>query len=245
MTVQKLKSFLDEKNIRYVSVKHSNAYTAQEVAATSHVSGREFAKTVIINREGKLIMCVLPASYKVDFGQLKANLGSENIALAGEAEFKKADPGSLSGDEVKEQLLKSGLWPFIKQRPYGIIASPEKKPRAIFVSTFDTAPLAPDVNFVLDGKMSTFQTGIDALAKLTDGEVFLGVNENSPFAKVKNATVRQFTGPHPAGNVGVQIHHISPVIRGEVVWTVNVHDVLFIGRLFETGKVDFRGLLRW
>ncbi|MFW5822366.1 MAG: Na(+)-translocating NADH-quinone reductase subunit A [Tangfeifania sp.] len=158
---------------------------------------------------------------------------------AGEAEFKKADPNSLSGDEVKEQLLKSGLWPFIKQRPYGIIASPEKKPRAVFVSTFDTAPLAPDVNYVFEGKMQTFQTGIDALAKLTEGEVFLGVNENSPFAKVKNVSTRQFSGPHPAGNVGVQIHHISPIIRGEVVWTVNVHDVLFIGRLFETGKVDF------
>lgn len=162
---------------------------------------------------------------------------------AGEADFKKADPNSLSGDEVKDQLLKSGLWPFIKQRPYGIIASPEKKPRAIFVSTFDTAPLAPDVNYVLDGKMSTFQTGIDALAKLTEGEVFLGLNENSPFAKVKNVSTRQFSGPHPAGNVGVQIHHISPIIRGEVVWTVNVHDVLFIGRLFETGKVDFSRVL--
>lgn len=88
MTVQKLKNFLDEKNIKYVSVKHSNAYTAQEVAATTHVSGKEFAKTVIINRDGKQIMCVLPASYKVDFGQLKANLGSDNISLASEAEFK-------------------------------------------------------------------------------------------------------------------------------------------------------------
>ena len=162
---------------------------------------------------------------------------------AGEAEFKKADPGSLSGDEVKEQLLKSGMWPFIKQRPYGIIASPEKKPRAIFVSTFDTAPLAPDFNFVVEGKMKTFQTGIDALAKLSEGEVFLGVNENSPFAHVKNATIRQVSGPHPAGNVGVQIHHISPIIRGEVVWTVNLQDVLSIGRLFETGKVDFSRLM--
>jgi Na+-transporting NADH:ubiquinone oxidoreductase subunit A len=158
---------------------------------------------------------------------------------AGAADFKKADPNSLSGDEVKEQLLKSGLWPLIRQRPYGIVASPGKKPRAIFVSTFDTAPLAPDYNYVLDGKMKTFQTGIDALKKLTEGDVFLGMNENSSFSGVKNATIRQFSGPHPAGNVGVQIHHISPVIRGEVVWTVGVQDVLFIGRLFETGKVDF------
>lgn len=92
MTVQKLKSFLDENNIKYVSVKHSNAYTAQEVAATAHVSGKEFAKTVIINRDGKQVMCVLPASYRVDFGQLKANLGSDNIELASEDEFKNSFP---------------------------------------------------------------------------------------------------------------------------------------------------------
>lgn len=92
MTVQKLKNFLDENKIKYVTVKHSNAYTAQEVAATAHVSGKEFAKTVIINREGRLIMCVLPASYKVDFGQLKANLESDNVALASEAEFNHHFP---------------------------------------------------------------------------------------------------------------------------------------------------------
>ncbi len=88
MTVKKLKNFLDENNIKYVTVRHSNAYTAQEVAATAHVSGKEFAKTVIINRDGELVMCVLPASYRVDFEQLKENLGTNNISLANEAEFK-------------------------------------------------------------------------------------------------------------------------------------------------------------
>lgn len=88
MTVQKLKKFLDENQIKYVSVRHSNAYTAQEVAATSHVSGKEFAKTVIISMDGNLVMCVLPASYIVDFDQLKEGLGTNNIALANEAEFK-------------------------------------------------------------------------------------------------------------------------------------------------------------
>ncbi len=158
---------------------------------------------------------------------------------AGAAEFIKADPKSLSGDEVKEQLLKSGMWPFIKQRPYGIIASPEKKPRAIFISTFDTAPLAADIDFLMQDQLDTFQTGVDALTKLTEGDVFLGVKKDSPFSKTKNVKIQQFSGPHPAGNVGVQIHHISPIIKGEVVWTVNVQDVLFIGRLFESGKVDF------
>ncbi|MCG6186461.1 Na(+)-translocating NADH-quinone reductase subunit A [Maribellus maritimus] len=162
---------------------------------------------------------------------------------AGSVEFKKTDPNSLSGDEIKEQLLKSGLWPFIKRRPYGIVASPDDKPLAIFISTFDTAPLAPDYNFVLDGQMDTFQTGINALKKLTDGNVYLGVNENSAFTSVKNVGINQFSGPHPAGNVGIQIHHTKPINKGEVVWTVNVQDVLFIGRLFESGKVDFSRII--
>jgi Na+-transporting NADH:ubiquinone oxidoreductase subunit A len=157
----------------------------------------------------------------------------------GSAAFLKADPASLTGDQVKEQLLKSGLWPFIRQRPYGIIASPGTKPKAIFISTFDTAPLAPDANFVTEGQLNTFQTGIDALSKLTDGDVFLGINENSPFAAVKNVKHKSFSGPHPAGNVGVQIHHIAPLTKGDLVWTIHVQDVLYIGRLFETGKVDF------
>lgn len=163
----------------------------------------------------------------------------ETDAGVGSAEFTKTNPGSLSAEEVKQQMLKSGMWPFIKRRPYGIVASPDEKPKAIFVSTFDTAPLAPDYNFIMEGQLSTFQTGIDALAKLTNGKIFLGISNKSVFGNIKNAEIRQFNGPHPAGNAGVQIHHISPVNKGEVVWTINPQDVLFIGRLFETGKVDF------
>ena len=158
---------------------------------------------------------------------------------AGSVEFTKADPTSLSGEEIKEQLLKSGLWPFIKRRPYGVIASPDEKPNSIYISTFDTAPLAPDYGFVIGSEMDTFQTGINALAKLTDGKVNLGVNENSAFSSVKNVEINSFAGPHPAGNVGIQIHHTAPLNKGDIVWTINVQDVLFIGRLFETGKVDF------
>ncbi len=163
----------------------------------------------------------------------------ETDEKAGSVEFTKADPTSLSGEEIKEQLLKSGLWPFIKRRPYGVIASPDEKPNSIYISTFDTAPLAPDYSFVIKSEMNTFQTGINALAKLTDGKVNLGVNENSAFSSVKNVEINSFAGPHPAGNVGIQIHHTAPLNKGDIVWTINVQDVLFIGRLFETGKVDF------
>jgi Na+-transporting NADH:ubiquinone oxidoreductase subunit A len=167
----------------------------------------------------------------------------ETDVKAGSAEFIKADPNSLSGDEIKDQLLKSGLWPFIKRRPYGVIASPNEKPISIYISTFDTAPLAPDYNFVLKGQMGSFQTGINALAKLTSGKVVLGVNPNSTFTSVKNVVINTFDGPHPAGNVGIQIHNTNPINKGDVVWTVNVQDVLFIGRLFETGKVDFTKII--
>ncbi len=163
----------------------------------------------------------------------------ETSESAGSVEFTKADPSGLSGEEVKEQILKSGLWPFIKKRPYGVIANPEEKPKAIYISTFDTAPVAPDYNFVMESQMATFQTGVNALAKLTEGKVNLGVSEGSAFTGIKGVEVNSFEGPHPAGNVGIQIANTNPINKGEVVWTINVQDVLFIGRLFETGKVDF------
>lgn len=163
----------------------------------------------------------------------------ETNEKAGSCEFKKADPSSLSSEEVKEQILKSGLWPFIKKRPYGIIASPSEQAKAIYISTFDTSPLAPDYDFVLEGQMETFQTGVNALAKLTDGKVNLGVKADSAFTGVKNVDITTFEGPHPAGNVGIQIANTNPLNKGDIVWTINVQDVLFIGRLFETGKVDF------
>ncbi|KAF0235930.1 MAG: Na+-transporting NADHubiquinone oxidoreductase subunit [Prolixibacteraceae bacterium] len=167
----------------------------------------------------------------------------ETDSKAGSVEFAKADPASLSGEAIRQELLKSGLWPFIKRRPYGIIASPADKPISIYISTFDTSPLAPDYSFVLKGRMDTFQTGVNALAKLTTGKVYLGVNNESPFSAIKNVVVNQFDGPHPAGNVGIQIHNTNPINKGDVVWTVNVQDVLIIGRLFETGKVDFTKII--
>ncbi|MFZ5429574.1 MAG: Na(+)-translocating NADH-quinone reductase subunit A [Bacteroidota bacterium] len=160
----------------------------------------------------------------------------------GSVDFGKSDPQTMDEARVRELLLKSGMWPLIKRRPYGIVARPDEKPRDIFISGFDTAPLAPDYGFILKGQEKQFQAGINALAKLTSGKVWLGLpasGENKVFSQVKNVEINYFDGPHPAGNVGVQIHHIKPVNKGEVVWTVNPQDVAIIGKLFETGKVDF------
>ncbi len=159
----------------------------------------------------------------------------------GSVDFGKADPLQLDGAAVKELLLKSGMWPFIRRRPYGTIARTSDIPKSIFVSCFDTAPLAPDYTFVLKGEAAAFQTGINALSKLTAGKVHLGISEEGKafFEGIKNAEITLYSGPHPAGNVGVHIHHTDPVNKGEVVWTINPQDLLFLGRFFLTGKVDF------
>ncbi len=157
-------------------------------------------------------------------------------------EFAKTDPKNLSREEIKEKLKISGLWPFLKQRPYGTVAKHESTPLHIFISGFDSAPLAPDYEFILKGQASTFQTGINALAKLTDGKVHVGIRpeqSNGFFSGIKNIEITQFDGPHPAGNVGIQIHHVSPINKGDIIWTISPQEIIYIGRLFETGKIDF------
>jgi Na+-transporting NADH:ubiquinone oxidoreductase subunit A len=150
------------------------------------------------------------------------------------------DLGSMSGEQVKEKMLASGLWPFVRQRPLDVVADPTKEPKAIFISAFDSSPLAPDFDFVLHGKSEEFQTGLDAITKLTSGTVHLTLNGKAPadatFTGAKGVQINKISGKHPAGNVGTQIHHIDPVNKGEFVWTLNAQDVAIIGRYFMTGK---------
>lgn len=152
--------------------------------------------------------------------------------------FDKSDLSAMTADDVIAKLQQAGLWPYIKQRPYDVIANPEKKPKAIFVSSFDTAPLAPNNDYVMNSQMADFQTGIDALAKIAKIHLGIRAEKKSPFQQVKNAEITAYEGPHPAGNVGVQINHVDPVNKGEVVWTVNPQDILFIGRFFNKNVVD-------
>lgn len=161
-------------------------------------------------------------------------------------EFGSSDPKKLSADEIKNLLLKSGLWAFIKQRPYGTLAKPDQTPKNIFISGFNSAPLAPDYEFIFKGQEAAIQTGIDALAKLTSGKVYLGIRpeqSNGVFSGLKNVEINQFSGPHPAGNVGVQIHRISPINKGETVWTISPQALVYIGKLFLTGKLDFSKII--
>ena len=156
--------------------------------------------------------------------------------------FKQGNPADMSKEEVLDNMLKSGVWPFIRQRPYDIVANPMDTPKAIHVTAFDSAPLAPDYGFVAHGQGAVLQTGLDALAKLTSGIVHLNItgnaNADEAFTAAKNVQINKISGPHPAGNVGIQMHHIDPVNKGEVVWVLNALDVLTIGKLFKEGKFD-------
>ena len=131
-------------------------------------------------------------------------------------EFGKKSVAALDGAAVKEMLLNAGLFAFIRQRPYDVVADPTVAPRAIFVSAFDTNPLAPEFELALSGEEANFQTGLDALAKIAKTYLSISVNQKSPaLTQAKNVEVTVFDGPHPAGNVGVQINHIAPVNKGE------------------------------
>ena len=148
----------------------------------------------------------------------------------------------MSASDIRNLLLKSGLWPAFIQRPYGILADPTVTPKAIFVSAFNTAPLAAVPEFAFKDEMADIQTGINAVYKLTKGGVHFSLNADNysatPLHKIENVMQHTFTGKHPAGNVGVQISHISPIMKGETVWTVSLLMLSAIGKLLNTGKFN-------
>ena len=152
-------------------------------------------------------------------------------------DFGKKDLASMSNEEVKRYLFASGCWPFIKQRPYDIVANPNQAPKSIFVSGHNSAPLATDLDYVLKGKESALQTALTALTKLTEGKVHVAVGSTkSPLASMKGVEVHSVSGPHPVGNVSTHIAQLDPINKGEVVWVVTPQDLVVIGELFLTGK---------
>jgi Na+-transporting NADH:ubiquinone oxidoreductase subunit A len=162
------------------------------------------------------------------------------VKADGNNEYEKFDTSNLSSkDAVKNLLLQSGVWPYLRQRPFNIIADPKQDAKAVYISTFDSAPLAADYQFVLKDQMADFQAGVDLLSKLAP--VYVGFDNKisgNIFQNVKNATLTGFEGPHPAGNAGVQISHVCPVNKGEMVIVVNPQDVVIVGRLAKSGIYD-------
>lgn len=154
-----------------------------------------------------------------------------------EAEQKAPLSAGSSADEIKQTLSETGMLAFFRQRPYDVVINPSDTPKAIFVSAFDCAPLAPDYDFVYASEIKAVQAAIDVLAKLAP--VYVGVKPGSVFEGLKNATVTVFDGKYPASNVGVQINHTNPINKGEIAWTIGLPELLYIGRYALCGKLDF------
>ena len=169
------------------------------------------------------------------------------ISSDGASSFKKFSPKLGSRQEVIDSLCEGGMWPFIKQRPFDVLANPEDMPRDIFVTAFNSEPLTADFDYTLYGQDTDFQKGLDVLAMLTEGSVHVGIHSertaSSMFKNAKNVTTNTFSGAHPAGNVGVQINNVSPVNKGETVWTLDALGVTTIGKFFNSGKYDVSRLV--
>lgn len=178
---------------------------------------------------------------------------SEIIILADKqvqsVEHQVPDLTQLSRESLVQFLLQTGAWPMIQQRPYNIVPDPHIIPAGIYISTFDSAPLAPDANFIIQGKGEEFQKGLDVLANLTSGKVHLGLDgrgdatPSAIFVQAAGVEKHWFRGPHPVGNVGVQIHHVSQMKPGQKVWTLGIQEVVALGRLFITGTLDHRRIV--
>ena len=167
------------------------------------------------------------------------------IALNGNQEvtFPKQDAKELSKlrkEDVVSRLLESGLWTALRSRPYSRVADPDTEPHSIFVTAMDTNPLAPSVEKILKSKEDAFSFGLEILSKLTDGQLYLckSPGSNIPTTDVKNLSVEEFSGPHPAGNPGTHIHFLDPVDGNKTVWHIGAQDVAAIGTLFTIGKLD-------
>ena len=166
---------------------------------------------------------------------LKIQTDKEQLVL----ENSIVDIESSSEKEIKSYLLKTGCWPFVKQRPYDVIANPAVTPKSIFVSGYNSAPLAADLDYVLQGKEQELQAALTALSKLTTGKVHVSVSgTGSPLSGLDHIELHNVSGPHPAGLVGTQINKIDPVNKGEVVWTIGAQDLVVIGELLLTGKFN-------
>lgn len=199
---------------------------------------------LFIDKNHPEVKFVSPVSGVVTSVERGARRKVLNIVVEAAAEqdyedFGKKDVAKLDGEAVITALLEAGMFAFVKQRPYDVVADPTVAPKAIFISAFDSNPLAPDFEFALKGEETNFQTGLNALAKIA--KTYLGISvkqKATALTQAQNVVVTAFDGPNPAGNVGVQINQVAPIVKGETVWTVGAEAVIFIGRLFNTGRVD-------
>ena len=194
------------------------------------------------DKSNEKVKFVSPVSGKINEIQRGERRKVISIKIEADKEIEYKNLGKLDVKDDKNKiidyLLNAGLWPFIKQRPYDVIADPNMSPKSIFISGFSSAPLSADLDYISKGSEEKIQIAIDLLSKLTEGKIHMSVRKNSDsiLSDLKNITIHNVSGPHPAGNVGTLINKVSPVNKGEVVWTISLQDLILIGSVVESGK---------
>jgi Na+-transporting NADH:ubiquinone oxidoreductase subunit A len=198
----------------------------EKVKYTSPVSGE--VVEIVRGEKRKLLEIRILADRKIEYEAF--------------TKYSISEINNLKKDQIVEILCRSGAWPHIIQRPYGVIANPDEEPRDIFISAFDSHPLASDTDFILKGQETYLQAGIDILTKLTSGDVHITLNADKELSKLfsnaKGVKLHKISGPHPSGNVGVQIHHIKPIKKADLVWTTTPYAMVQIGKIFLEGIYD-------
>ena len=209
----------------------------ERIRFTTPVNGH--VKAIVRGEKRKLLEVVVEADFK--------SAGSAGSDC-------KSSPILMDADEIRATMLRCGLWTMLRQRPFGTVANPDDKPKAIFVSAFSSAPLAPDYDFAMQGKEDALKKGLEALTHLTDGIVHVCFRPGQKLASLdcffrfngmrprndakRRLEIHHVKGPHPSGNIGTQIAHIDPINKGEVVWTMNLQDVAVLGELVTSGNYN-------
>lgn len=202
---------------------------------------------VFYSKQNEKILFTSPVSGTIESINRGEKRAIEEIVISADSVQEYEDFGteslaSMQREEVIEKLLKSGLWTLIRQRPYSTIPNPELQPKCIIISGFDSSPLAANYNFILKGKGAQIQLGVDVLKKLSSGKIHLNIRANETNAdellKLEGVQINRFEGPHPVGNVSVQISKLDPINKGDMVWYIDVQDLAIIGNLFVSGKVE-------
>jgi len=194
------------------------------------------------DKNNEKVKFVSPVSGKITEIQRGERRRIVSIEILADNKIEYKNLGNLDAkadkNKIIDYLLNAGLWPFIKQRPYDVIADHKISPKSIFISGFSSAPLSADLDFISKGYEDKIQIAINFLSKLTDGEIHMSVrkNSNSELSNLKNVVIHNVSGPHPSGNVGTLINKVSPVNKGEVVWTISLQDLILIGSVVESGK---------
>jgi len=230
------------KNSKYYSVYPEDfhgVFPKLTVKADEKVKAGD---VLFYDKNNEKVKFVSPISGKITEIQRGERRRIISIEILADKEIEYKDLGKLDvkadKNKILDYLLNAGLWPFIKQRPYDVIADHNISPKSIFISGFSSAPLSADLDYISKGYQDKIQTAINLLSKLTEGEIHMSVrkNSNSELSSLKNVTIHNVSGPHPSGNVGTLINKVSPVNKGEVVWTISLQDLILIGSVVESEK---------